>query len=64
MKWAGHVERKEEMKHSLHTFWLASLNGRDHSEDLSIDGEIGSEGSGLDCSNSGQELVSGSRAWQ
>jgi hypothetical protein len=34
---AGHVARTEEMRT---IFWLVSLNGRDHVEDLGIDGRI------------------------
>jgi hypothetical protein len=39
MRWLGHVTLKEDMK-MLIKFWLESLKGRDHSEDLGVDGWI------------------------
>jgi hypothetical protein len=39
MRWAGHVERMGEMR-SAHRFLSENLKGRDHSEDMDVDGTI------------------------
>jgi len=36
--WVGHVARMGEITNTV--FWLENLKGRDHSEDLDIDGRI------------------------
>jgi hypothetical protein len=39
MRWAGHVERRGEMR--IHTeFWWENPKIQDHSEDLGVDGKI------------------------
>jgi hypothetical protein len=39
MRWTRHVERNGEM--DMHTkFWMEILKGRDHSQNLGIDGKI------------------------
>jgi hypothetical protein len=38
MRRAGHVAHMGEMRTTK--FWLKSLKGRDHSEDLGLDGKI------------------------
>lgn len=39
MRWLGHVARMEEIK--MHTkFWSKHRKGRDHFEDLGIDGRM------------------------
>jgi hypothetical protein len=40
-RWVGHVARMGEVRGEVHTtFWLGSLKGGDHWEDLGIDGRI------------------------
>jgi hypothetical protein len=39
MRWMGHVARIGEMRNG-YMFWAQYLNGRDHSEDLAVDGRI------------------------
>jgi len=39
MKWRAHVARMEEMKKQT-KFWSQNLKGKDHSEDLGVDGRI------------------------
>jgi hypothetical protein len=39
MKWEGHVTCLRDMKmHKI--FWLETLKGKDHSEDLDVDARI------------------------
>jgi hypothetical protein len=38
-KWTGHVERIGKMRNS-YNIWLENLKGRDHLEDLGVDGKI------------------------
>jgi hypothetical protein len=39
IRWAGHVARMGEVKNAYKMF-NGKLNGRDHKEDLSVDGKI------------------------
>jgi hypothetical protein len=39
MRWAGHVAHMGEKRHSYNIL-ARNLEGRDHSEDLSVDGKI------------------------
>jgi hypothetical protein len=39
MRWAGHIARILEMKEAA-KFLYGSFKGRDHSEDLDVDGEM------------------------
>jgi len=39
MKWAGHVERMGNMRIQA-KFWSENVKGRDHAEDLGVDGWI------------------------
>jgi hypothetical protein len=39
MRQTGHVERRE-ISETFTKFWLENLKGRDHSEDLDVDGMI------------------------
>jgi hypothetical protein len=39
MRWAGHVTRMEEMRNK-YKCWPESLKGRDHLEELGLDGKI------------------------
>jgi len=39
MRWGGHVARVEEMRIYI-DFWSENLKGKDHSEDLVVDGRI------------------------
>jgi hypothetical protein len=60
MRWAGHVARMGEIKMNT-ILWLENIKGTDHSEDLSIEGNIilecilgkQEEICGLDASGSG-----------
>jgi hypothetical protein len=38
MRWADHVARMGEMRNTI--FWSKNLKGRDHSEDVGVDGTI------------------------
>jgi hypothetical protein len=39
MRWAGHKARRSEMR--IYTkLWSENLKGRDHSEELGVDGRI------------------------
>jgi hypothetical protein len=39
MRWAVHVAHTGEVR-SVRIFWLQNLNGRDHLEELGVDGKI------------------------
>jgi hypothetical protein len=39
MRWAGHAASMREMR-NVYIFWLENLKGRDHLEDLGVDGKI------------------------
>jgi hypothetical protein len=38
MRWVGHVAGMEAMRNTI--FCLENLKGRDHSEDLGVDGKV------------------------
>jgi hypothetical protein len=38
MKWAGHEARMGEMRYTI--IWLEIPKGRDHPEDLGVDGKV------------------------
>jgi hypothetical protein len=40
MGWTGHVAGMKRNKRSHTIFWLENLKGRDHTEDLGVDGRI------------------------
>jgi hypothetical protein len=39
MRWIGHIACMGGMRNA-YKFWLGNLKGRDHAEDLGIDGRI------------------------
>jgi len=39
VRWAGHVAHIGEMR-NVYKFWSKNLKGREHSEDLGVDGSI------------------------
>jgi hypothetical protein len=63
MRWVGRVACMGEMR-NVYKFWLENMNGRDHLEDVGVDGKILlefilGEWCGLYSSGSGQGLVAG-----
>jgi hypothetical protein len=57
MRWAGHIARKVEMRNE---YWSGSSMGREHSEDLGVDGSsCGEWGCGPFLYVSGKGTVAG-----